>query len=43
MQTREIFCVRENRLFVITLSALPGDFKRYSDEFDKVLASFVWR
>jgi len=41
--TREILCVRGGRLFTITFTAPWGSFRKYTTEFDKVLASFVWR
>jgi hypothetical protein len=42
-QTREVTCVRNSRLFILTLAAPTASFARYSAEFDKSLASFVWK
>jgi hypothetical protein len=42
-QIRELTCIRDGQLFVLTLAAEPATFARYSTEFDKVIASFTWR
>lgn len=42
-QMRELSCMRDGQLFVITLAAEPATFARYSSEFDRVIASFTWR
>ena len=41
-ETRQIFCVRNRRSYVITLAALSTNIKSYDSVFDKVVASFRW-
>lgn len=43
VQTREVLCVRGGYLFTVALTAPLASFRRYSAEFDRVLASFVWQ
>jgi hypothetical protein len=42
-QIREVTCIRDGQLFVLTFAADPATFARYSTEFDKVIASFTWK
>jgi hypothetical protein len=43
IQTREVFCVRNGKLITLTLAAPTARFSTFAGEFDKVVASFVWR
>lgn len=43
LRTRQVICRRGDRIVVIGLAAPNAQYERYSHEFDKTLASFVWR
>ena len=41
-ESRQIFCIHNNRSFVLTLTGLPTNIKKYEPAFDKIVASFRW-
>lgn len=43
IRTREVICIQGDRLFTITLAAPEGSLTRANREFERTLASFVWK
>ncbi len=41
-ESRQIFCIHNSRSFVLTLTGLPTNIKKYEPAFDKIVASFRW-
>jgi hypothetical protein len=40
--TREVDCIRKDRVYSLTLACAPADIGRRGSEFDRVLSSFGW-
>jgi hypothetical protein len=41
-EVKQIFCVRNSRSYILTLTGLPSNIHQYEPVFDKVVASFAW-
>lgn len=41
-ENRQVFCVRNNQVTILTLTVTPQKARTYDDAFDKMLASFRW-
>ena len=43
VSTREVISIQQGRIYTVTLAAAQGTLPRYNPEFDRALASFVWK
>jgi hypothetical protein len=43
VRTREIICLRNGQVFVVTFASSPATLSKFNPIFDKVLSSFVWK